>query len=211
MINCKKKKKICLSKDYLLETLPQLYNEKLVLTQRLGNKEKKMSVLLYHKIFIIKCFQRSSQVRYSGCPGSNNILVNYPVKMAKSVNFQDILKWALFMKCHVLHYLTSGLCEHVMTMAKVKGNRNVSKSIMGHEARQTVWQRQFFSAPLGHNWLMTIVCPHWHISTGNVWEYVTTSGCEACRGPEAQRSTNSEGPAAVLNEHRGSSTEWWKD
>lgn len=44
VINCKEKK--CLSKDYLLETLPQLYNEKLVLTQRLGNKEKNVCALI---------------------------------------------------------------------------------------------------------------------------------------------------------------------
>lgn len=41
------------------------------------------------------------------------------------------------MQCDVLHYIIL-VREHVMTMAKVKENRSVSKSIMGLEARQTV-------------------------------------------------------------------------
>lgn len=66
------------------------------------------------------------------------------------MNFHDVLIWAH----HEMSYASLyNLSEHVMTIAKVKENRSVSKSIMGHEASRLYDRCNFSWHHLGiTNW-----------------------------------------------------------
>lgn len=77
---------------------------------------------------------------------------------AWSVNTHGFPEGALVMQCHVLCYIIPAPCEHVMTMAKVKENRSVSKSIMAMKSDRLYDRCNFSWHHLGiTNWWQSYV------------------------------------------------------